>query len=130
MNLNVKMATYSFSPVSEYWTLSITPQKCINERLHLLFAGIINTMTDFLVFFLPIPTLVSLNIPSRQQFMLCLLFGVGFIVCVAGAVRIYFAWIATSTYDRTWTSYGLWIASILELNLGIVGPRSMLILHC
>ena len=125
VRLNVNCAGMDadhFRPVSDYWTLSFQPQKCINERLHLLFGGIINTLTDFLVFFLPVPTVLSLKIPRRQQFFICLLFGVGFIVCVAGAVRIYFAWAVTSTYDRTWVSYGLWIASVLELDLGIVSP--------
>lgn len=108
------------SPVSAYWTLSLTPQNCINERIHLLIGGIINTMTDFLVFFLPLPTVVGLQIPRRQQLILFFLFGAGFIVCVAGTVRIVYAYKTTSTYDRTWESYGLWIASVLELYIGIV----------
>lgn len=111
---------FTCSPVSDYWTLSLTPQKCINERMHLLLGGIINTLTDFLVFLLPLPTVLSLKIHRRQQILLCLLFGAGLIVCIAGTVRIWFAWKTASTYDRTWKSYPLWISSLLELDIGII----------
>lgn len=96
------------------------PQNCINERVHLFVAGIINTLTDLLIFLLPIPTVLRLRIPVRQQVILTMLFGAGFIVCVAGCVRTYYTWRATSTYDRTWESYGVWISSMIELYVGIV----------
>jgi hypothetical protein len=107
-------------PVSAYWTLSVTPQNCINERSHLLVGGIINTLTDFLVVLLPLPTVFALKIPRRQQIIFKVIFGAGFVVCVAGICRIYFTYKATSTYDRTWESYGLWISAVLELYIGIV----------
>jgi hypothetical protein len=77
-------------------------------------------MTDFFVFFLPIPTVFSLPIPIRQQVMLSLLFAAGLVVCASGTVRIYYAYLATSNYDRTWYSFPLWISSVLELYIGIV----------
>jgi hypothetical protein len=104
------------SPVSAYWTLSATPQKCINEKAHLLAGGVINTFTDFLVFFLPLPTVLALQMPRRQHVILSILFDAGGIVCIAGIVRIIYAYKTTSTFDRT---YGLWIASCLELYIGI-----------
>lgn len=124
ITLLILKLTYLLSPVSDYWTLSLTPQKCINERTHLLIGGIINTMTDFLVFFLPIPTVLSLKMHRRQQVFVSALFSAGLVVCVAGTVRIYYAWKTTSTFDRTWVSYPLWIASMLELDIGIVSTSS------
>jgi hypothetical protein len=114
------VVVFTCSPVSAYWTLSATPQKCINEKAHLLAGGVINTFTDFLVFFLPLPTVLALQMPRRQQVILSILFGTGRIVCIAGIVRIVYAHKTTSTFDRTWESYGLWIASCLELYIGIV----------
>jgi hypothetical protein len=114
------VVVFTCSPVSAYWTLSATPQKCINEKAHLLAGGVINTFTDFLVFFLPLPTVLALQMPRRQQVILSILFGAGGIVCIAGIVRIIYAYKTTSTFDRTWESYGLWIASCLELYIGIV----------
>ncbi|ESZ92858.1 hypothetical protein SBOR_6766 [Sclerotinia borealis F-4128] len=74
------------SPISDYWKISFSPQNCINERTHLLTSAIINTCSDFFVFFLPIPTVFSLPIPFRQQFMLFLLFAAGLVVCAAGVI--------------------------------------------
>ncbi|PQE03809.1 integral membrane protein [Rutstroemia sp. NJR-2017a BBW] len=108
------------TPISDYWKLSFSPQNCIDERTHILASGIINTLTDFFVFFLPIPTVFSLPIPIRQQVMLSLLFAAGLVVCASGTVRIYYAYLATSNYDRTWYSFPLWISSVLELYIGII----------
>lgn len=77
-------------------------------------------MTDFLVFFLPLPTVLSLKMHRRQQVIIFALFGAGLIVCAAGIVRIFYAWKTTSTFDRTWVSYPLWISGVLELDIGIV----------
>jgi len=49
-----------------------------------------------------------------------MLFGTGFIVCIAGAVRIYYFYQLNTTYDKTWLSYPTWICGTLELYLGIV----------
>lgn len=57
---------------------------------------------------------------QRQQALLCLLFGAGLVVCFAGTVRIYYTWKTTSTFDRTWLSFGLFISTVIELDLGIV----------
>lgn len=108
------------SPVSDYWKLSYSPQNCIDERTHLLTSAIINTCSDFFVFFLPIPTVFSLPIPFRQQFMLFLLFAAGLVVCASGVVRIWYIHATYSSYDRTWFSYPLWISSVLNLYIGIV----------
>ncbi|KAB8297677.1 hypothetical protein EYC80_001485 [Monilinia laxa] len=108
------------SPISDYWKLSYSPQNCIDEQTHLFLSAIINTCTDFFVFFLPIPTVFSLPIPIRQQFMLCLLFAAGLVVCGAGVVRIYYIHTTYSSFDRTWFSYPLWISSVLNLYIGII----------
>lgn len=113
------------SPVSAYWTLSFIPQKCIDEKTHLLAGGVINTLTDFLVFFLPLPTVLALKIHIRQQIILCALFGAGLIVCIAGTVRIYYTYRTTTTFDRTWVSYPLWISGTLELDIGIVSEPTL-----
>lgn len=106
--------------MKDYWTLSFTEQNCIDESANLLAGGILNTISDFIVFFLPIPTVLALQLPFRQRMMVCGIFGAGFVVCIAGCFRIYYAYKTTSTFDRTWVSYGLWVSGVLELYIGIV----------
>lgn len=51
-------------PPQDYWKVTADPQpNCINQTSSLLFAGVINTLTDFLVVLLPIRTVVSSSYP-------------------------------------------------------------------
>ena len=113
------------SPISLYWTLSLTPQKCISQSDILLVAGIINTITDFLAVFLPIPTVWSLQLPSREQAIVTALFGAGFIVCAAGCIRTYYTYLVTVTTDPTWIAVPVWLSCDIELYLGIVSSTLM-----
>lgn len=115
-----KMLILHHSPPSAYWTLSETPQNCINEKMHLVISGSINTFTDFGVVLLPLPTVLSLKINRSQQAILVGLFGAGFAICLAGIFRIYFEFKSADTFDRTWVSFGLWISSVIELYVGVV----------
>jgi hypothetical protein len=110
------------TPVSAYWTLSFTPQKCINEEAHILAAGVINTATDFIIVLLPIRTVKNLALPRKQRVIVYLLFTGGLLASIAGAVRIYFTWQLTSSpdHDLTWNSYLVMLVSSLELFVGIV----------
>jgi hypothetical protein len=98
---------------------------CLNEGVNLISSGIVNTTTDFLVVLLPIPVIWKLRLPFRQRIAILALFGLGLGVCVAGIVRTVFTFQlgnggGEKTYDVTWTAFQLWIASSLELNIGIV----------
>ncbi|EFR02424.1 integral membrane protein [Nannizzia gypsea CBS 118893] len=116
----VIVAVFTCRPVSAYWTLSTKPQDCINETAHLLAGGILNTLTDISVVFLPLPTVMSLKLPTRQRVMLCILFSAGFIVCIAGCFRAYFLHKLNTSYDKTWVGYPLWIAGTIEMYLGVI----------
>jgi uncharacterized membrane protein YidH (DUF202 family) len=106
---------------SDYWTLSFKSQPdCIPESKNLLAAGILNTVTDLVVVVLPIPTVWRLKLPVQQQGILILLFGAGFLVTCAGAVRSYYLYKVTTTWDKTWEGFPVWLASSVELYVGIV----------
>ncbi|KAF3482897.1 uncharacterized protein GIQ15_02221 [Arthroderma uncinatum] len=112
---------FTCRPVSLYWTLSSFPQECINESAHLLASGAINTATDIAVIILPIPSVLSLSLPTRQRVVLVLLFGAGFGVCIAGGVRAYYTYRLNIAYDKTWEAYYLWISGTVELYVGVIG---------
>lgn len=116
----VFVVIFQCSPVSDYWTLSIDPQNCIDEGAHLLAAGIINTLTDFIVVILPVQTMLGLQLPRKQHLILIGLFCAGFGACLAGVVRTYYTWHLTRSWDRTWMGYPVWVSSIVELYVGII----------
>jgi uncharacterized membrane protein YidH (DUF202 family) len=94
--------------------------------MHLLIAGSINTFTDFLTVISPIPTVWKLQLPPRQQLIVLLLFAAGLLVTAAGAVRTYYTWKLTISYDATWNTYAVWLSSSVELYVGIVGFSPLL----
>jgi hypothetical protein len=118
------------SPISDYWTISFTPQNCINEERHLLAAGCINTATDFLIVILPIPYVVRLKLPRKQQIIIVSLFTGGFLVTAAGAARtfVFHVTLTDPSRDMTWNAWLIIIVSSLELYMGIVSkiPFSLL----
>ncbi|EZG17552.1 hypothetical protein H107_03757 [Trichophyton rubrum CBS 202.88] len=118
---HVSVSLYPKGPVSLYWTLSILPQNCVNESAHLLASGAINTATDIIVIVLPIPSVMSLSLPTRQRIILILLFGAGFGVCIAGGVRAYYTYRLNIAHDKTWEAYYLWISGTVELYVGVIG---------
>ncbi|KAK1768473.1 hypothetical protein QBC33DRAFT_557930 [Phialemonium atrogriseum] len=120
--LFVFITLFQCSPISDYWKVSLTPQKCLNQASHLLAASIINTITDFMTVFLPIKTVLGLHLPKRQRLIICLLFSGGIVASIAGAVRTYFSWLCASTpdHDTTWMAYYVTLTSSVELFLGII----------
>ena len=59
--------------------------------------------------------------PFRQRVAVNILFGLGFIVTIAGVVRTYYIYESLiAEYDETWFAYPLWIAAAVEIDLGVV----------
>ncbi|KAI9646525.1 hypothetical protein NHQ30_004518 [Ciborinia camelliae] len=117
----ITIVIFQCRPPSHYWILTSNPQpECINQVVHVTFAGSLNTLTDFVVVLFPIPKMLKLQIPRRQRLGIIFLFAAGFLVCIAGAVRTYYTYVELSSFDRTWDSYGVWISSCVELYVGII----------
>ncbi|KAH6716762.1 integral membrane protein [Leptodontidium sp. MPI-SDFR-AT-0119] len=108
-------------PIQDYWAVTKDPQpNCISQPATLLAAGIINTFTDLATVLLPIRTVWTLQLPTRQMVIVIVLFGFGFISCIAGIVRTYYMYEVTTGWDQTWRSYPVWVTSSLELYIGII----------
>ncbi|APA07748.1 hypothetical protein sscle_03g025180 [Sclerotinia sclerotiorum 1980 UF-70] len=109
-------------PVSHYWLITFAPQpECINQKVHVTFAGCFNTLTDFFVVIFPIPKMLKLQISRRQRLIVIFLFAAGFLVCIAGTVRTYYTYVELTSTDVTWDDYYVWISSSVELYVGIIG---------
>lgn len=108
-------------PISDFWFLTFNDQPtCFKDGPLLLAGGILNTITDFLVVTLPIPTVLSLQLPRRQKVIIAVLLSVGFMVTITGAVRAYFTYKSTKTYDRVWALQQAFVCTSVELYVGIV----------
>ena len=78
-------------------------------------------MADLVITCLPIPLVLQLNMPLHNRLGILVLFCLGFVVLIASALRTYYFWVANVvSYDVTWEAYPLWIASAVEVNVGLV----------
>ncbi|KAG4444141.1 hypothetical protein IFR05_000370 [Cadophora sp. M221] len=93
---------------------------CVSNRPTTKYHGITNILTDFFVYFLPIPLLWGLNMPPKRRFGLIFVFAVGGIVCVFGTLRLIFSLTVDASSDYTWEGFYLWLFAALELDLGII----------
>lgn len=88
--------------------------------------SIITIFLDFALLLLPLPIVWKLQLSLKQRIAVCGLFFLGFIVCIAGIIQAYYVNKAlVHSYDETWTGWPLWIASAIEVDLGIVSVPSI-----
>ncbi|KAK0674345.1 hypothetical protein QBC41DRAFT_352097 [Cercophora samala] len=118
----VFVTIFQCSPISDIWTVSLEPQRCINQGLHVVVASIINTIQDFLIVFVPVKMVLGIHLPLTQRLTILLLFAGGLLVCIAGSVRTYLTWVMVTSPDGdiTWRLYNTRFPSAVELFLGIM----------
>ncbi|KAI6843738.1 hypothetical protein KC340_g880 [Hortaea werneckii] len=118
----VFLSVFLCTPVQYYWEFPpSTDGHCLDEGIATLAAGILNLSADLLATITPIPLVMRLNMRLKYRIGVSILFGLGFIVIVAGIVRTYYIWKGLmDTYDATWYAYPLWIAAAVEIDVGVV----------
>ena len=83
--------------------------------------SIITIFLDFLLVLMPLPIVSTLQLSRKQRIAVNTLFALGFFVCVSGIVQaVYVNEALVKSYDETWTGWPLWVASAIEVDLGIV----------
>jgi len=108
-------------PISSYWNLFASNRDCLPEGPPLMAQIVVNVVTDFIIYVLPMPTLFHLSLPSSQRIGLMILFGVGCVIVVAGSFRAYWVhFVLYDTYDVTWEGFYLWIWTAVETNAGVI----------
>ncbi|KAI4266450.1 MAG: hypothetical protein L6R38_008734, partial [Xanthoria sp. 2 TBL-2021] len=108
-------------PLRAFWTpLATFPHHCIDEGNYMLSFGILTVVLDFAILLLPVPLVMSLQLSAKQRIAVCTLFGMGFVVCIAGIVQVYYVDFALkNSYDETWDGWPLWVASAVQVDVGI-----------
>lgn len=108
------------TPPSDYWNFNVA-HKCIEEGPPLMAQTTLTVITDFIVFALPLPTLIGVRLPTFQRIVLLGVFSLGVVVVLASCFRTYWVYeVVTQTYDVTWQGYMLWIWTAVEVNAGVI----------
>ncbi|KAJ4311420.1 hypothetical protein N0V94_007958 [Neodidymelliopsis sp. IMI 364377] len=117
---------YMCRPISAFWD-QVNFAKlargyewtCINEGADVVAHGIISTVQDLVVAFLPAILCWNLQMPLRQKIALYSIFALGYTSVAVGAMRTYQGYrLFFTTYDVTWAASDIWLWSLLELHIG------------
>ncbi|KAK3374662.1 hypothetical protein B0H63DRAFT_255129 [Podospora didyma] len=105
-------------PLSKTWDTSL-PGRCQGAKVWWA-VTYLHISTDFLIFVLPIPVVISMTIPLRQKAGLLVVFAMGFFVCLISVLRT--LWLNALLYskDMTWDLVSIANWSIVEINMAVL----------
>ncbi|KAF9873915.1 integral membrane protein [Colletotrichum karsti] len=111
---------FACDPIAMNWDATITEGTCINRPALYIATAVANIVSDIMLFALPLPIVVKLQIPRRQKIGLFFIFAVGSLTVVTSIVRVSLLPAMLTSLDQSWAiSYAsLWI--IIEANLLII----------
>lgn len=93
---------------------------CIDSLTVWYLTSIMNIITDFVVFMVPMPAIRALQLPRRQKILVISIFCLGFFTCAISIVRLFTLRAAINTSDPSWDNVPSAYWSIVELNCGIL----------
>ncbi|KAL0938517.1 uncharacterized protein CTRU02_205127 [Colletotrichum truncatum] len=124
------IASYSFGiffalvfacdPIAMSWDVTITEGTCINRPSLYIATAVANIGSDILLFALPVPIVVKLQIPFRQKIGLFVIFAVGSLTVITSIIRVSLLPSMLNTTDETWTIAYVILWVIIEANLFIM----------
>jgi hypothetical protein len=123
----VLVLVFTCSPIEAYW-LQVDFRyylqdsyhyTCLNEGADVVANGIVTTVQDLIVAFLPTLLCWKLQMPVRQKFALYGIFAISYSTVVIGCLRSYSTYqIYFKTYDVTWIACDSFLYALLELHIG------------
>ncbi|KAK7698299.1 hypothetical protein SLS64_012664 [Diaporthe eres] len=105
-------------PVSGFWNPSPT-DKCISKQGLWLTHSAINIVTDVIIFLIPVPTVLKLNMNMRQKIAVIGVFCIGIIVCLITMLRLDSIITVAKTSDVTHDNVRVAVWSNAELTTAI-----------
>jgi hypothetical protein len=75
--ITVGTNTKNFSPAASYWEVTIKSEYCVNPAVFNIVTGVVNSMTDFVVYLWPVQFLWGIQIPLKQKLGVIFLFVIG-----------------------------------------------------
>ncbi|RDW71128.1 hypothetical protein BP6252_07691 [Coleophoma cylindrospora] len=106
-------------PVAKFWDDTI-PGYCQHKRPLWFVHAAFNVCTDFAIMILPMPVLWRLQMPKKQKVTLMCIFGLGGVVCIISAIRVWTIDVATTTKDPSYDMTTAAILSSVEVNVAII----------
>lgn len=94
--------------------------KCIDTYPVWMVSSVMSTVTDVVIFALPLHTVIKLKLRPKQKIVTVLMFCLGFFTCIISVLRILTLSASVNASDPTWDNVGTGCWSIVELNCAIL----------
>ncbi|KAM5346656.1 hypothetical protein ACJ41O_009661 [Fusarium nematophilum] len=108
---------FACRPIAMSWDATITDGVCINRAGLYIATAVANILSDIILFILPIPMVVKLQIPRRQKIGLAMVFGVASLTVVTSIIRVSILPAMLTDLDATWAISWASVWIIVESNL-------------
>ncbi|KAM5449378.1 hypothetical protein MaudCBS49596_004859 [Microsporum audouinii] len=106
-------------PIKAYWDRSV-PHKCIENAAWRVSYALLNVVTDFLIFLLPIRETMLLRSNIKDKIMLIFIFSLGLFCCAVSIIRTTTIFGTSDNRDPLWSVALISVWSAIELNTGII----------
>ncbi|CAM1501952.1 Fc.00g039360.m01.CDS01 [Cosmosporella sp. VM-42] len=110
---------FACTPVAMSWDITIEG-KCINRPSLYIATAVANIISDIILFALPIPMVIKLQIPRRQKFGLLGIFAIGSLTVVTSIVRVSILPELLTNPDASWVVSWASVWIIVESNLLVI----------
>ncbi|KAL8369902.1 hypothetical protein RB595_000317 [Gaeumannomyces hyphopodioides] len=97
--------------------------KCLTTLPIWYFSSAMSTITDVLIFCIPLHSVWQLQLPVKQRLMVLGIFGLGFFVCIISVYRISTLYRSVISTDPTWDNIDAAIWSAVELGVSILASN-------
>lgn len=105
---------FQCSPIRKSW-VPLTKGKCLPNDATFYGLATVTIFFDVIIFFLPIPLLLKLNINRKKKIALCGVFLLGLLTTVCSIMRM----VQIISIARTGNSTMLVLWGVIELNVGV-----------
>ncbi|CAI7627029.1 unnamed protein product [Penicillium glandicola] len=106
-------------PVAKFWDDSI-PGFCLSKPKLWFSNASMHISTDIAILIIPIPALMSVDLPRRQKIALMIMFSLGGFVCITSIIRLVSLKQISDSTDPTYDNVGAASWSAVECNTGII----------
>ncbi|RMJ21184.1 integral membrane protein [Aspergillus sp. HF37] len=112
----VFLAIFNCRPISAFWTHK---GSCFDFKQFAIGYAVVNIVTDFAIWLMPIPDVWKIQLPTPQKIALSLIFALGLFDCAAAMARLFLSMLVLGQYDSTWLYAPGYMWSIIEVSTGI-----------
>ncbi|KAH7039590.1 uncharacterized protein B0I36DRAFT_390210 [Microdochium trichocladiopsis] len=107
------------TPVKSAYDITL-PGQCLDVGVLYMANAVTNIITDLMLFLIPIPTIIGLQMGRRQKIGALLVFAVGSVTIMTSAIRLGLLPNLLKATDITWDAAPANIFSFVEANLFII----------